>query len=95
MNSEQMRELVKESGLDWHRGYMPLFDGDPTNRYAVLIEAAVAAERERWIVKAGKTYTEAHAMFDGAQSRSKPAKKVRDVIEWHLWRMRHDELEVA
>ena len=52
MNSEQMQELVKESGLDWHRGYMPPFDGDPTNRYAVLIEAVieatVAAERERW-----------------------------------------------
>ena len=36
---EQQRELVKECGLDWHRGYIPLFDGDPTNRYAVLIEA--------------------------------------------------------
>jgi hypothetical protein len=38
---EQMQALVKECGLDWRRGYMPLFDGDPTNRYAVLIEAAV------------------------------------------------------
>ena len=45
---EQMRDLVKECGLDWQRGYMPLFDGDPTNRYAVLIEAVVAAERKRW-----------------------------------------------
>jgi len=47
MPEEQMRDLVKECGLDWHRGYMPLFDGDPTNRYAVLIEAARSAERER------------------------------------------------
>lgn len=44
MNAEQMRDLVKGCGLDWQRGYMPLFDGDPTNRYAVLIDAAVAAE---------------------------------------------------
>ena len=41
MTEEQMRELVKECGLDWQRGYMPLFDGDPTNRYAVLIEAVL------------------------------------------------------
>lgn len=47
MTDEQMRDLVKECGLDWNRGYMPLFDGDPTNRYAVLIEAVEAAERER------------------------------------------------
>jgi len=47
MTDEQMRDLVKECGLDWQRGYMPLFDGDPTNRYAVLIEAVEAAERER------------------------------------------------
>ena len=47
MTDEQMRDLVKECGLDWQRGYMPLFDDDPTNRYAVLIEAVEAAERER------------------------------------------------
>ena len=47
MTDEQMRDLVKDCGLDWQRGYMPLFDGDPTNRYAVLIEAVQAAERER------------------------------------------------
>jgi len=41
MTDEQMRNLVKECGIDWHRGYMPLFDGDPTNRYAVLIEAVI------------------------------------------------------
>jgi hypothetical protein len=43
LSDEQMRDLVKECGLDWQRGYMPLFDGDPTNRYAVLIEAAIEA----------------------------------------------------
>jgi hypothetical protein len=46
MTPEQMRELVKECGLDWPRGFMPLFCNDPTNRFAVLIEAAMAAERE-------------------------------------------------
>ena len=45
MTEEQMRDLVKECGLDWHKGYMPLFDGDPTNRYAVLIGAAIAEDR--------------------------------------------------
>lgn len=39
LTDEQQRDLVKECGLDWHRGYMPLFDGDPTNRFSVLIEA--------------------------------------------------------
>ena len=46
MTEDQMRDLVKECGLDWQRGYMPLFDGDPTNRYAVLIEAVLDAEAE-------------------------------------------------
>ena len=46
MTDEQMRDLVKECGLDWQRGYMPLFDDDPTNRYAVLIEAAIDVERQ-------------------------------------------------
>ena len=45
MTDEQMRDLVKESGLDWHRGHMPLFNDDHTNRYAVLIESAMTAER--------------------------------------------------
>lgn len=43
LTEERMRELVKECGLDWQRGYVPLFGGDPTNRYAVLIEATIAA----------------------------------------------------
>jgi hypothetical protein len=47
MNDEQKRDLVKSCGLDWHRGYMPLFHGDETNRYAVLIDAVEEAERER------------------------------------------------
>jgi hypothetical protein len=41
VSEEQMYNLVKECGLDWHRGFMPLFDGDPTNRYVVLIEAVM------------------------------------------------------
>jgi hypothetical protein len=40
MTEDQVREMVKGCGLDWQRGYMPLFDGDPTNRYAVLVNAA-------------------------------------------------------
>ena len=43
LTEEQKRDLVKECDLDWQRGFMPLFDGDPTNRYAVLIEAVEAA----------------------------------------------------
>ena len=38
LTEEQKRDLVKECDLDWQRGFMPLFDGDPTNRYAVLID---------------------------------------------------------
>ena len=46
MTNEQMRDLVKECGLNWHRGFMPLFEGDDTNRYAVLIAEAMRIERE-------------------------------------------------
>jgi Lar family restriction alleviation protein len=38
LREDSMRELVKDCGLDWHRGYAPIFAGDETNRYAVLIE---------------------------------------------------------
>jgi hypothetical protein len=65
MTDEQMRDLVKECGLDWHFGYMPLFDGDPTNRYAVLIEAAVAAERERCAKLCETLYGEEDYWGDG------------------------------
>ncbi len=52
---DEVRDLVKECGLDWQRGFAPLFDGDDTNRYEVLVRAAieqyaaaaVLAERER------------------------------------------------
>ena len=43
LTEEQRRDLVKECGLDWQRGYLPLLEGDPTNRYAVLVEAVEAA----------------------------------------------------
>jgi len=46
MTEEQMRDLVRECGLDWHKGYMPLFDGDPTKRFAVLYAALESALRE-------------------------------------------------
>jgi len=43
MTDEPMRDLVKECGLDWQRGYMQLFHDDPVNRYALLIEVVEAA----------------------------------------------------
>ena len=39
LSDKELRDLVKESGLDWHRGYMPLFAGDETNRLALLVRA--------------------------------------------------------
>lgn len=39
LSDDQVRDLAKDCGLDWQRGYMPLFDGDLTNRYAVFAEA--------------------------------------------------------
>jgi hypothetical protein len=59
--------------------------------YEREIEIEVAAERERWIAKAGSAYTEAHAIFNDPPSET--AQEVRDLIEWHLYRMRHDEIE--
>lgn len=47
LSDEQIRDLVKECGLDWHRGFAPLFDGDETNRYAVLARAIERAVTER------------------------------------------------
>ena len=59
----------------------------------VAIDSAVAAEKDRWLAKAGQTYRDAHAMFD---DYSDPANKpVRDVIEWHLFNLRHDEIDGA
>ena len=49
MTDEQMRDLVQECGLDWQSGYIRLFPGDPTNRYAVLIKAA-RGEADRWMI---------------------------------------------
>lgn len=46
MTLDEMRGLVKECGLDWNRGFVPLFGGDPTNRYVVLIDAVAAKTRE-------------------------------------------------
>ena len=43
MTREQILDLVKECGLDWHKGFVPLFDDDDTNRYEVLVRAAIEA----------------------------------------------------
>ena len=43
LTDEQIRDLVKECGLNWHIGFYPLFDGDETNRFAVLVQATEAA----------------------------------------------------
>ena len=39
MTHEEVIDLVRECGLDWHKGFVPLFDSDPTNRFAVLVRA--------------------------------------------------------
>ena len=49
-----------------------------------------AAERERWIKKSGAVYKTAHSVFNDPPSET--TQEVRDVIEWHLFQMRHDEL---
>lgn len=86
MNEDQVRELVKECGLDWHRGYMPLFEGDPTNRYAVLVAAAQDAARikalndaARWVdVELG------HAVQDGWSVEAVQAlMATRDMLKAH------------
>lgn len=38
---DQIRDMVKECGIDWHRGFVPLFDGDDTNRYEVLVREVI------------------------------------------------------
>ena len=43
MTDEAVIDLVEECGLDWHKGFMPLFDDDPTNRFAVLVRAVEAS----------------------------------------------------
>ena len=72
------------------------FGPDQIKAYAT---AAVLADRERradaecqrWIAKAGKAYTDAHAIFNDPPSET--PQEVRDVIEWHLHAMRHNEIE--
>ena len=38
---DQIRDMVKECGIDWHRGFVPLFDGDDTNRYEILVREVI------------------------------------------------------
>ena len=61
------------------------YDAEDMRAYALQ---AVAAERERWIGKAGSAYAEAHAIFNDPPSET--PQVVRDVIEWHLYTMRED-----
>jgi pyocin large subunit-like protein len=42
-------------------------------------DAVMAAERDRWIAKAGSAYTEAHAIFNDPPSET--AQEVRELIE--------------
>ena len=39
LSLDEIIALVRECGLDWHAGFMPLFRGDITNRFAVLVQA--------------------------------------------------------
>lgn len=52
-------------------------------------QAMVDTERQRWILKAGATYTDAHSIFNDPPSCT--SQDVRDVIEWHLAAMRANE----
>lgn len=72
MTNEQMRDLVKECGLDWHRGFMPLFEGDETNRYAVLIAEAMRIESEACLHIAETTAAgrDAEAIADAIRARN-------------------------
>jgi len=68
MTDDQIRDLVKDADLDWQRGYTPLFDGDDTNRYAVLVRAALeaqAGEIER--LKAATQLCDKHAPSGGTR----------------------------
>ena len=59
---------------------------DQLERFAADVQAA---ERQRWIAKAGAAYTDAHAIFNDPPSET--PQVVRDVIEWHLHTMRANE----
>jgi hypothetical protein len=99
LTDNEMRDLVKECGLDWHRGYMPLFDGDQTNRYAVLIEAAtaplLARIAEMGAVRESASRLVEHADFKlggclSADSKAKdiPSNAVSSVKARHLASLR-------
>jgi hypothetical protein len=42
LTEDQKYKLVQSCGLYWNSGYMPMFSGDKTNRFSVLIEAVEA-----------------------------------------------------
>lgn len=62
-----------------HAFDVPLYD-------QAALDAAVQAEHDRWIAKAGRVYTDAHAIFNDPPSET--PQDVRDVIEWHLASLR-------
>jgi hypothetical protein len=93
---DQIRELVKESGLDWHRGFVPLFDGDDTNRYEVLVRAAFAAQAEAHasaIANVTAAYRSASALATDEMKRNDALRAERDaqqaLIRRCLESMRH------
>jgi len=52
-----IRELVEQAGLDWHRGW-PVGDDEP-NRFEVLVKLAIAHEREE-CAKLCESFDELH-----------------------------------
>jgi hypothetical protein len=82
MTEDQVREMVKECGLDWQRGYMPMFDGDPTNRYAALVNAArtnALQDAARWVDE-----EVGHAVQDGWSVEAVQAlMATRDMLRAH------------
>lgn len=83
---------------DWPAGMWEAFKGEAPPAWAsgadplyttAAVQALVATERQRWIAKAGATYTDAHAIFNDPPSET--PQVVRDVIEWHLHAMRANE----
>ena len=101
MTTPELDAVVLPALPEWmlDDGITTLADFELRDHMGSYATAAVLADRERradaecqrWIAKAGKAYTDAHAIFNDPPSET--PQEVRDVIEWHLHAMRHNEIE--
>lgn len=90
-NTAAAEAAMRVGFADIQRGRL-VFINDKMGEMLVEFAALVRAqEQDRWIRKAGAVYTQAHAVFNNPPSET--PQEVRDVIEWHLYSMRHDEIE--